>query len=262
MNIVNKVRVTICGKDYSLQTDETPEYIAALAAKTEKQIYDLVRKSPGFGLQNAAVFVALTSLDEANKAEKSIEDIRGQIKSSMTEAGKARAAKEKLAGKIKELESRISELEKENKELEKENHELKKLSPAFGCEQLVLENTISPSVTVYTGETSADADGKTESSARSADGETGMMSAKPIEENQSSGNSSGDLVSRSSEGQEQKAQQKTGEAAAASEDVGQAPDHDRGGAAEAQGNGDSSQNDNLNRKSRHGNAHHGKGAAK
>lgn len=262
MNIVNKVRVTICGKDYSLQTDETPEYIAALAAKTEKQIYDLVRKSPGFGLQNAAVFVALTSLDEANKAEKSIEDIRGQIKSSMTEAGKARAAKEKLAGKIKELESRISELEKENKELEKENRELKKLSPAFGCEQLVLENTISPSVTVYTGETSADADGKTESSARSADTETGMMSAEPIEENQSSGNSSGDLVSRSSEGQEeQKAQQKTGEAAA-SKDVGQAPDHDRGGAAEAQGNGDSSQNDNLNRKSRHGNAHHGKGAAK
>lgn len=255
MNIVNKVRVTICGKDYSLQTDETPEYIAALAAKTEKQIYDLVRKSPGFGLQNAAVFVALTSLDEANKAEKSIEDIRGQIKSSMTEAGKARAAKEKLAGKIKELESRISELEKENREL-------KKLSPAFGCEQLVLENTISPSVTVYTGETSADADGKTESSARETSGETGMMSAKPIEENQSSGNSSGDLVSRSSEEQEQKAQQKTGEAAAASEDVGQAPDHDRGGAAEAQGNGDSSQNDNLNRKSRHGNAHHGKGAAK
>ena len=116
-------------------------------------------------------------------------------------------------------------------------------------------------MTVYTGETSADADGKTGSSARSADGETGMMSAKPIEENQSSGNSSGDLVSRSSEEQEQKAQQKTGEAAA-SEDVRQAPDHDRGGAAKAQGNGDSSQNDNLSHKGKHGNAHHGKGAAK
>lgn len=144
MNIVNKVKVTICGKDYSLQTDETPEYISALAMETEKQIFDLIKLKPGFGIQNAAVFVALTALDEAHKSESNIENIRAQIKSSVSEAGKARAAKEKLAAKVKELESRIAELEKENKELKKRT--------AFDCEQLVLENTVTPAVTVYAGD--------------------------------------------------------------------------------------------------------------
>ncbi len=164
MNIVNKVKVTICGKDYSLQTDETPEYISALAMETEKQIYDLIKLKPGFGIQNASVFVALTALDEAHKAENNIENIRAQIKSSVNEAGRARAAKEKLAAKVKELESRIAELEKENKELKKRT--------AFDCEQLVLENTVTPAVTVYAGD-----DPRDKSSDGAASGNTGSNAA-------------------------------------------------------------------------------------
>lgn len=274
MNIVNKVRVTICGKDYSLQTDETPEYISALAAKTEKQIYDLIRLKPGFGVQNAAVFVALTSLDEAEKSEKSIEDIRGQIKSSMAEAGRARAAKEKLSARVKELEGRIAELEKENKELKKRN-------PAFDCEQLVLENTISPAVTVYAGDASenvgemsavpdqqdepgdpekkraADMAGKFSGNSPAGNGEKTPekseqknQSNQPAQSNQSSGNSSGDLVSRSR--QEQKGKEAKPEAGGETggdktDRPGKAPDHDRGGAAETESNGNSPQDDNMNK---------------
>ncbi|MDE6593305.1 MAG: cell division protein ZapA [Oscillospiraceae bacterium] len=227
MNIVNKVKVTICGKDYSLQTDETPEYISALAAETEKQIFDLIKLKPGFGIQNASVFVALTALDEAHKAESNIENIRAQIKSSVSEAGKARAAKEKLAAKVKDLESRIAELEKENKELKKRT--------AFDCEQLVLENTVTPAVTVYAGNDTRDkseggaasenagnnaADVKNpdsvnnENAGNSADNGNAdntdvksSASAKTPEESNreqdqtlSSGNSSGDCVSRGSDG--------------------------------------------------------------
>ena len=104
MNIENKVKVVICGKEYNLRTDEKPEYIKGLADRIDKEIGDMVKAKPNFGIQNAAVFVALTSLDEAAKAQESIENIRGQIKTYVNEAGKARSANEKLTAKVKELE--------------------------------------------------------------------------------------------------------------------------------------------------------------
>lgn len=144
MNIVNKVTVTICGKEYNLQTDETPDYLISLAKRVDKEIGDLVKAKPNFGVQNAAVFVALTSLDEAQKAADSIENVRTQIKSYVEETAKARKEKEKLADKNKALEEKIAALEKEIKELKKR--------ASYECEQLVLENTISPAVTIYAEE--------------------------------------------------------------------------------------------------------------
>ncbi|MCI7768083.1 MAG: cell division protein ZapA [Oscillospiraceae bacterium] len=148
MNIVNKVKVTICGKEYNLQTDETPDYLISLAKRVDKEIGDLVKAKPNFGIQNAAVFVALTSLDEAQKAADSIENIRTQIKTYMSETAKARKEKEKLAEKNKALSEKIEALEKEIKEL-------KKRPPQFDCEQLVLENTITPAVMIYAEENAA-----------------------------------------------------------------------------------------------------------
>jgi len=150
MNIENKVKVVICGKEYNLRTDEKPEYIKGLADRIDKEIGDMVKAKPNFGIQNAAVFVALTSLDEAAKAQESIENIRGQIKTYVNEAGKARSANEKLTAKVKELEQKIADLEKENKEL-------KKRPALYDCEQLVLENTVTPSVTIYAHELDTEA---------------------------------------------------------------------------------------------------------
>ena len=113
MNIVNKVTVTICGKEYNLQTDETPDYLISLAKRVDKEIGDLVKAKPNFGVQNAAVFVALTSLDEAQKAADSIENVRTQIKSYVEETAKARKEKEKLALNkelLEKIEKQIADL--------------------------------------------------------------------------------------------------------------------------------------------------------
>lgn len=265
MNIVNKVKVNICGKDYSLQTDETPEYISALAARTEKQIFDLIKLKPGFGIQNASVFVALTALDEAHKAEENIENMRSQIKSSVNEAARARAAKEKAAAKIKELEARIGELEKENKELKKRT--------AFDCEQLVLENTVTPAVTVYAGDladgaaekpdnnislektptvdsrSNSDNPEKAASAERAANTDSSGKSAEEKSESQdpaqSSGKNSGDSVSS---GSERKTGEKEQKGAGAAETALQKAIDDPvgGGRTAAAGNGNSPQDDNVN----------------
>lgn len=148
MNIVNKVKVTICGKEYNLRTDDSAEYITALAARTDKAINELLKLKPDYGVYNAAVFVALTSLDEAQKSAQGMENMRRQIKSAVGEAAKARSAKEKLTAKVSELEGRIKELQGRIDELEKENKELMKRPVPFECEQLMLENTEAPAAEV------------------------------------------------------------------------------------------------------------------
>lgn len=179
MNIVNKVRVTICGKEYNLQTDETPDYIIGLAARVDKEINDLIKAKPNFGIQNAAVFVALTSLDEAKKANQSIDNIRSQIKTYVDDAAKARSAKEKLSAEVKELKAKLAALEKENKELKK--------SGGFGCEQLVLENTITPAVMIYAEDNAAPEESESKAPEAPEAPESKSEEAEPKAQNASSG---------------------------------------------------------------------------
>ena len=39
---MNKVKVVICGKEYTLHTEEEPTYVYALARKLEKNISEIV----------------------------------------------------------------------------------------------------------------------------------------------------------------------------------------------------------------------------
>lgn len=227
MNIENKVKVVICGKEYNLRTDEKPEYINGLADRINKEIGDMVKAKPNFGIQNAAVFVALTSLDEAAKAQESIENIRGQIKTYVSEAGKARSANEKLTAKVKELEQKIAALEKENKEL-------KKRPALYDCEQLVLENTVTPSVTIYAQELDTEA----------------QQNAQKAEEKLEK---PADAADESKGENDKKEPAADGEGASCGEKSEEAKQEERGevsggspeGNAEAQGNGGDSQSDNL-----------------
>ncbi len=232
MNIENKVKVTICGKEYSLRTDETPEYIKNLAVRTEKEINDLVKLKPGFGIQNAAVFVALTSLDEAAKSSAAVENIRSQIKAYMNEAAKARSSKEKLSVKVRELEEKIKALENENKEL-------KKRPPLYDCEQLVLENTITPAVTILAGE-----NGSVNSKEAEISGEKAVQNSEETHGDKQSITETSSAVSGdgASCGEEKERQKEKGE---------MLPGSSAEENAEAQSDGGDTRPDNMNAASEH-----------
>ncbi|MBP0956941.1 MAG: cell division protein ZapA [Oscillospiraceae bacterium] len=255
MNIVNKVTVTICGKEYNLQTDETPDYLISLAKRVDKEIGDLVKAKPNFGVQNAAVFVALTSLDEAQKAADSIENVRTQIKSYVEETAKARKEKEKLADKNKALEEKIAALEKEIKELKKR--------PSYECEQLVLENTISPAVTIYAEENVSETVSEPASEDKSSEDKSAQTApekedAQPEEKTEEAVKSS-EAVNQEEISKEAPAQTAEcgSDASKGSEakDSGEHGGTDGGASTEASNDGGNTQNDNLtpppqNRKSR------------
>lgn len=108
---MNKVRVTICGKEYALKTEESASYFYALAKKVEKEIDGMVAQSDSISVQSAAVLAALSAFDEAQKANESIDNIRTQIKEYVDEACTARAEKEEALKQVEELKLKIKDLE-------------------------------------------------------------------------------------------------------------------------------------------------------
>lgn len=111
----NKVRVTICGKEYALQTDESPSYVIGLAKRLDKQITELVNSGDNISIQAAAIIAALSALDEANKSNESIDNIRTQIKDYVDDAGRARMERDEALKEIELLRGKIASLENDIK---------------------------------------------------------------------------------------------------------------------------------------------------
>lgn len=112
---MNKVKVTICGKEYSLKTDDSPSYLTGLAKKVDAAITEMMSSADNMSMQSAAVLAALAAYDELEKANGSIDNIRSQIKEYVDDAGQARAERDKAVKKESELKAKIASLENELK---------------------------------------------------------------------------------------------------------------------------------------------------
>lgn len=110
---MNKVRVTICGKEYALKTEETASYFITLAKKVENTIDQMTAQSDSITIQSAAVLTALSAFDDAQKANESIDNIRTQIKEYVDEACRARAERDDALKEVETLKARVAELENE-----------------------------------------------------------------------------------------------------------------------------------------------------
>jgi cell division protein ZapA len=143
---MNKVKLTVCGKEYKLNTETPENELIAIAAATERTITEFMSQAR-LSVQDAAVLAALDAYAEAEKHSKSVDNIRIQIQEYVSEAARARAeieesskSKEKLqkkhgdiAKKIDSLDMQIDELRRDLEardirlaEFEAEKAELKK----------------------------------------------------------------------------------------------------------------------------------------
>ena len=110
---MNKVKVTICGKEFSLKTDEAPSYLIGLAKKVDSEIYKMASSADNISIQSAAILVALAAYDDAQKANDSIDNIRTQIKEYVDDACQARLERDEAVKNEKALLARVSALENE-----------------------------------------------------------------------------------------------------------------------------------------------------
>ena len=106
----NKAKVVVCGKEYTLQTTESPAYLAGLAKQLDKKINDFMNSSDPITLTTAAVMVALGLMDDSLKTNSDIDNIRTQITSYVEEAANARLEADKLRAQLAEKDREIAKL--------------------------------------------------------------------------------------------------------------------------------------------------------
>lgn len=109
--MLNDVKVIICGKEYKLRTAESPNYVFSLARSLEAKISDHMNSGSGTSPYTAAIMVALSVLDDLNKANQRLENIRTQTKEYVDEAGKNRIERDSAQKEIEALKAKIVQLE-------------------------------------------------------------------------------------------------------------------------------------------------------
>ena len=92
---MNKVKLLICGSEYALTTDESPEYMEELAGRIERAMKEFL-VNPRISLSMAAVLVALDQADTAEKALHASDNLRAQMKEYLDDNARARMEADRL----------------------------------------------------------------------------------------------------------------------------------------------------------------------
>lgn len=106
--MANKVKIVICGKDFTVQTAESSNYVFGLARTVESRITEITDSMASASPFTAAIMVALDTLDDLNKQTAKLDALREQAKEYVDEAGKTRL---ELEGARQEIEALRKKLE-------------------------------------------------------------------------------------------------------------------------------------------------------
>ena len=104
--MANRVVVTICGEEYTFVAEESAAYMQKVGSYVSEKM-DEVLNSTRVGRADAAVLTAVNIADELIKAQVSAEQLRGQIKGYLDEAGKAQSQVSELKREILRLQQRL-----------------------------------------------------------------------------------------------------------------------------------------------------------
>ncbi len=111
--MTNKVKVNVCGKDFTLQTSQPATYVKNLARSLETKIMEITSSSTSATQFTAAIMVAMTMMDDMNAASQQLEQLRAQSKLYVDEAGKTRLERDAVMAENQLLRERLASLERE-----------------------------------------------------------------------------------------------------------------------------------------------------
>ena len=108
----NKVKINICNTDYTIVSEDTPEYITSIAKKVDEEMENILKNNTRFSVTMAAVLTALKYCDELSKSVANCDNLRNQIKNYLEDSSLSRFESD--------------EIKKENGLLKKEIQALRK----------------------------------------------------------------------------------------------------------------------------------------
>lgn len=115
-----RVRVTICGAEYSFVSDDSSEYVIQIAEQVDRQITTLMKQNPWISLNTAAVYAAVDALDHARQDQSAAEHLRAQMKEYLADSARCRS----------EAEEARREIERLREELQKKDEKIAALAAA------------------------------------------------------------------------------------------------------------------------------------
>jgi cell division protein ZapA len=109
--MANHVVVSICGEEYTFVAEESAAYMEKVGAYVSGKMEEVLN-SAKVGRTDAAVLTAANITDELFKAQAAAEQLRGQIKGYLDEAGKAQSEVSELKREVFRLQQRLDQKNK------------------------------------------------------------------------------------------------------------------------------------------------------
>ena len=104
--MANRVVVSICGEEYTFVAEESAVYMQKVGNYVGEKMAEVL-KSAKVGRTDAAVLTAANITDELFKAQEANQQLRGQIKEYLDEAGKAQAEVSELKREVFRLQQKL-----------------------------------------------------------------------------------------------------------------------------------------------------------
>lgn len=115
----NRTRVSICGSDYVITGDESPEYIRELAREVERRMEELMNASSSVSVTMAAVLTAMNCCDDESKAIMSADNLRAQMKEYLADSARCRSEAEESRRELEKLRAELNKTQRQLDELKK-----------------------------------------------------------------------------------------------------------------------------------------------
>ena len=90
----NKVKLTIRGVNYYINTDESVEYTTELGRKIDQRLSDLLDGGLRLSVNQATVLVALEMADALSKTLDEVDSIRNQMNEYLEDSAKAKSERD------------------------------------------------------------------------------------------------------------------------------------------------------------------------
>lgn len=111
MSEKQKLEVRICGRDYTLISEEPPEYIHRVAFYVDQKMKEIENASPRLSISMSAVLTALNIGDEFLKEREEIERLKETLQAKEQDLLLEQQQKEALQQQLHELQNQHQALQ-------------------------------------------------------------------------------------------------------------------------------------------------------
>ena len=114
MPFKNKVRLEICGSEYTVVSEEAEAYIREIGQQVDQDMRSLINSDGRVSTTMAAVLTALNNADLARKATATADNLRAQMKDYLDDNARARQDAENARREAERLRRELEELRRQS----------------------------------------------------------------------------------------------------------------------------------------------------